>query len=496
VTGLHPLSALDSAFLALESDRTPMHYASLGIFGGGGLTDAAGDLRLGAIRELLEQRLARVPALRRKLAYRPTFSGAVAVWVEDPRFDVDHHVRVRSLATPGDEPALLDRTAELLRAPIDRAHPLWELWFLTGLSGGRVAVLEKIHHSLADGLAGVEIATLLFDAAADAGPPPSSPPHPRPPAAAPSSASDSSLPSSSSPARSPPTPTPAVRVLEELERVAPIPARAVSLALGQARHPFRTTSDGMSVARGLWSIMAGGLIAPRHRLNRAVGSERRIVLVRQPLEEIHRAAAQAGATVNDVLLAATGTGIGDLLRGRGERVEGSEAQILVPVGLGGTGTDQFGNHVSALVVRVPLGAADPGACLQAVARTTALRKHQHQAAAAGAIVGTFSLVPQPVVDLVARAVHHQPFVTVVVTNVPGPGIPLSALGSPLIEAFPVVPLAGNLPVGIAALSYGGQLSVGVLADPLACPDLDILVAGMERAFRSLRHDVSPPATPA
>ena len=157
-----PLSSLDALFLYLESPKTPMHMGSVAIFEGPPLKDHEGIMRMRDIRAEIESRLDAVPKLRMRVRF-PHFPGAAPVWVDDAGFEIADHIRLVALPPPGTEAELLELSAEVLAGPLDRRHPLWELWFVDGLAQGRVALIEKLHHSLADGLAGVELATVLLD---------------------------------------------------------------------------------------------------------------------------------------------------------------------------------------------------------------------------------------------------------------------------------------------------------------------------------------------
>ena len=226
-------------------------------------------------------------------------------------------------------------------------------------------------------------------------------------------------------------------------------------------------------------------MAPRSSINVPVGDRRSLVVVRQPLDELRRVERRFGVTINDVLLAAVTGGLRFQLTGRGETVEGRTLQALVPVATDLHGDHRLGNKVSAMIVRLPLGLADPVTRLAVVARTVSTCKKHRQALAGDFIMRLLEPWPRPALKAAARFAHHQPFVNVVVTNVPGPAVPLYALGAQMLEAFPVVPLAGNLSVGVAAFSYNGQLSVGLFADRDRCRDVDVLALGIRRSFSEL-----------
>jgi WS/DGAT/MGAT family acyltransferase len=458
----HGLSPLESAFVHVESRRAPMQIATIGIFEGSRLRDADGRIRLAELRHAVEWRLHRAPSLRRRLQ-SARLGEAPPVWIDDPHFDIANHVAEARIDEPGGERELMDCCARLLTVPLDRGHPLWKVWVLDGMADGRVAMLIQMHHAMVDGLAGVAVVVaVLFDVAPDA-PPPEPPP----------------------PWRLQPAPAWPVAVLSDLGRLAVLPLQAGAAALDAAFHPINTWRKGVAVADSLGSVFNSRLLAPRSSLNVPIGPDRRYTVVRQPMEGLRRVAGQFGTTVNDVLLAGVAGGFSALLSARGEEVEGKELQVLVPVGLSHSPDRHTGNEVSALFVRVPLGVMGPAARLRRVADAVEHDKVHHQKLAAAALLGLLAPLPQSVFAGVGVLMDHQPVMNVIVTNVPGPPIPLYVLGDRLLEAYPVVPIAGNLSVGVAALSYEGQLSVGLLADPAACPDLDVLAEGMGRAFGEL-----------
>jgi WS/DGAT/MGAT family acyltransferase len=456
------LAPLESGFLYVESERTPMHMGSIGIFEGAPLRDGRGPRRTDAVRATIEDRLHLVPKLRRRVRFM-TFGMAAPLWVDDPAFAIANHVRETTLPSPGTEASLRDLCAELMSRPLRRDRPLWEIWLIDGLEDGRVAMLEKLHHSMADGLAGVELVTVLFDL--------------------------DRHPTRSEPSPDPwiPTPPPRQRsvVAHDLGRCATIPLRVATSGLGALRRPVSAGRDVSHYAEALRKLFTWQSVAPSLSLNGPVGQRRQVAFVRQPLLELRGVVEQFGVTINDLLLTAVAGGVGCLLSARGEETEGRTVQVLVPVGAGHHGDHQLGNAVSAMLVRLPIGALDPVERLRSVSRAQASAKQNDQALAADLLLELLEPLPQPALATVARLVHRQPFFNLVVTDVPGPGLPLYVLGARMLEAFPLVPIAGNLSVGVAALSYDGQLTVGLLADPTACADLDVFADGIGRTFAAL-----------
>ncbi|MGP8060586.1 MAG: wax ester/triacylglycerol synthase family O-acyltransferase [Acidimicrobiales bacterium] len=449
------LRPLDAAFIHLDSAAQPMHMGSIGFFDGAGLRDGSGRPRLDDLRAQIENRLHLVPKLRQRVVASP-LREAPPTWVDDDRFDIANHVRLAEVPAPGSEDQLLAVCEDLLATPLDLDRPLWEVWMVDGLAGGRVAIVDKLHHAMADGLAGVELVTVIFDFDV-------AQPAPRP-----------------APAWEPVGEPPAgLKVARDLGRLAAVPLRGALFALDCLGHPVRHLGRAVRVADALRSLTGPHMLAPRLSINVPVSKGRRLAVVRLSLEDLRQVGHTFGVTVNDVLLAVVARGVGTLLASRGEPVTGREVHLMVPVGFEhDTEHHVLGNRVSTLVVRAPLGALDPVARLRAVADDVGRDKVHHQQLAAQAAFGLLEPLPQSALAGVTGLVGRQPLVNLVVTNVPGPPVALSALGATMTEAVAFVPIAGNLSLGVAALSYLGQLTLGVLADRSGCPDLDEFAKGL------------------
>ncbi|HUY23125.1 MAG TPA: wax ester/triacylglycerol synthase family O-acyltransferase [Acidimicrobiales bacterium] len=456
-----PLAPLDAFFLYLESPATPMHLGSVAIFEGGPLRDRHGVLRIGAIRDEIASRLHLVPALRRRVRF-PAGGGTAPVWVDDAGFDIGFHVRHVAVPAPGSDADLTDLCAELMAVPLDRARPLWEMWFVEGLAGGRVALVEKLHHAMADGMASVELATVLLDLERrPAEHHPARPWHPRP------------------------GPTGAAAVARDLAHRGTAAVRAGTRALGAIVDPAAAGRGGTELLEGLGTLASPRTIAPTSSINVPVTRGRRFAVVRRDLGSLRIVEERFGVTLNDVVLAAVTGGLRVLLAGRGESTGGRSLRALVPVGADHHGDRRLGNRVSALLVPLPLGAEDPVARLRSVADAVGVRKARHQALVGEALLGLLDPMPTRLLATLTPLVHHQRLCNLVVTNVPGPQFPLYAMGARMLEVFPVVPLAGNLSVGVAVFTYDGQLTVGILADRERCRDVAVLAAGVDRSFAEL-----------
>lgn len=455
------MTALDASFLHAETDRTPLHIGALLLFEGGPFFDEAGAFRLDAVRGRVAERLHLFPRFRKRVVELPLGLGR-PVWVDDDRFDITHHVRHLEVPAPGGR-AELERLCERLQMEVlDRAHPLWELWFLTGLADGRVAMVEKVHHAMVDGVSGVEVAAALLDL------------EPEP-----------------SPLEVPPW--------EPVPGPDPLPLLAATRWEWLAQ-PVEVARDVASMVRtaarlgahleGAVDALFGFLRPDTHvvgsSLNQAVGVRRHLAAVTVPLDEVKRTGRQFDATVNDVVLAAVAGGLRTLLEGRGEPHHHLDMRALVPVSI--RSDDEhlaLGNRVSALAGTLPVSEPSPIERLGAARDAMAALKRHHQADGTELILEGIELLPPALLAVAARVIHHQPLVNVVVTNIPGPPMPLYFLGARMVESVPIVPLGGNLTLGIAILSYDGNLTLGLHADRDACPDLAVLADAVRDEFEML-----------
>lgn len=456
------MTALDASFLHLERLETPMHVGALTVLEGEPFFGPGDRFRLPEVRDLVANRLHLIPRFRKKAMSVPLDAGQ-PIWVDDERFDIGFHVRLTALPAPGSRSQLLALFERVQAQLLDRTRPLWELWFVEGLEGGNVALIQKTHHALVDGVSGVDVATVLLDL------------QPEPVV-------------HDAPEWTPtPAPTPARLLLDTARGYVEGTGAVARTARGALEVPRRAAERLGSFARQLSTLAEGSLVAPRTSLNRpVVGRTRRFGTVRVPLDDVKAIRRAFGGTINDVVLVGVTGGLARLLESRGELDPELSLKVFCPVSVRDESEHmQLGNRISAMFVPVPVGEPDPVARLAAVQATTADLKEREQALGAATLLGLTNFAAPTLVGLAARLAHHQPFFNVICTNVPGPQIPLYCMGARVLEAYPMVPLARNLNVGIAVLSYCGNLHVGVLADRDQWPDLDVLEAGIDDAFAEL-----------
>lgn len=455
------LTALDAAFLRIERDGLPVHIGSVGTFEAAPLLDERGELRLDELRAQVSSRLDGLPRLRRRIV-QPALGLGRPCWVDDPAFDVANHLDSVELPS-GDLDDLRHHAEELTAQRLPEDRPLWHLRFVTGLRAGRVGLIQRVHHALVDGVSGVDVATVLLDLTPDAEP---------------------LRPSTWAPA---PAPSPSELAATGLLEHATTPLRTVRALTDAARHPVRWAGRMVEVAEAIGTLAADGPVAPRSSLNRSIGGGRALTWISTPLDEVKQAGRAHGATANDVVLTAVAEGLRALELDRGAAITGDHVlKVLVPVSL--RATDQrgtLGNRVGALVLRLPIGIADAIERLHAVARATERLKARREGPTAQRLAATADRLPAALVGPVARLTDHQRVVNVIVTNVPGPAAPLYCRGARMLEAFPIVPLGGNLALSVAILSYDGALTLGITTDPELVPDVDVVRQGIEAGFRAL-----------
>jgi diacylglycerol O-acyltransferase / wax synthase len=450
------LSALDVSFLTNESSSSHMHVGGVMIFEG---PPPAYDDLLDHVRS----RLHLVPRFRQKLAYPPAQTGR-PFWVDDPTFNLEYHVRHSALPAPGSEEQLKNMAARVFSQQLDRSKPLWELWLVQGLTRKRFALVTKTHHALVDGVSGVDIATVLFDVK---------------PVPEPAGAEERWVPG--------PEPSSATLLAKGLEGLAGIPVDAARRAEHAIEHPRATAKQLVEALEGIGEIGWGfANPAPKVPLNVEIGSHRRYTWVRADLAHFRHIKSVLGGTVNDVVLAVVSGALRGWLQSRGVRTDGIELRAQVPVSIRASDEHgQLGNRILAVRAPLPVYVEDPVARLQTVAAAMDDVKQSKQALGAEVITRFNDFAPPTLLAQAARINFSTRLFNVVVTNVPGPQIPLYVLGRELEDIFPVGFLPPQQALFIAIMSYNGGMNFGLLADYDAMDDVDTVADGLERAIAEL-----------
>lgn len=450
------LTGLDASFLHLERDGAHMHVASTMIFDG-----PPPDYE--EFRAHLEARLHLVPRFRQKLRFVP-FEQGRPVWVDDPHLNLDYHVRRTALPSPGSEEQLRNFSARAFSQGLDRTKPMWELWLVSGLEDDRFAIMCKTHHCLVDGVSGVDITTVLFDATPD------------PPAL------DDSAPSWI--AR--PEPSDSELLASALIERATQPTEILRGARALVRGPRQALGAVRDALEAAGSIAGRGMGAPDSPLNVDIGSHRRFAWVRADLSQLRAIKSAYGGTVNDVVLGTVAGALGRYLRSIGHDTHDLELRAMVPVSVRAPeGHGALGNQVSAMMAPLPVWSEDPVERLKIVTNTMGDLKGSKMAVGANLLSELSDFAPPTIASQAARLQSRQRFFNLVVTNVPGPQFPLYVLGRRLRDIFPMVPLAKRQAVCVGIMSYDGGINFGLIGDYTAMPLLDELGEHLEESLAEL-----------
>jgi diacylglycerol O-acyltransferase len=465
---LDRLTPVDASFLHQEGAVSHMHI--------GGLTLIEGPPP--SMDEFLEQirrRLHVVPRYRHKLAHTALDSGR-PVWIDDPSFSLEYHVRHTALPAPGGWEQLQDLTARIFSQQLDRSKPLWEMWLIEGLEDDRVALITKTHHSLIDGIAGVDLATVLFDLSPD--PPP--------------------LPTSGRPWQPHPEPGTTQLLAAGLQGALKTGITLAEGAIDAFAHPERALARAREAAEGVGEIIWAGLNpAPETPLNVPIGPHRRFVGINSRLDDLKTVKNAFGGTVNDVVLAVVAGALRSFLISRGRRTAGVEMRALVPVSV--RSEDERGGSGNRIVVMrgpLPVYISDPLNRLRFVSNAMDGLKESKQALGAEVIAGAQNFAPPTILAQASRLNFSTRLFNLIVTNVPGPQFPLYVLGREMLEAYPIAFLPENHALAIGIMSYNGQMNFGLLGDFDALPDIDTIgqnIAAELANLVSLARESAPAA---
>jgi WS/DGAT/MGAT family acyltransferase len=439
-----------------------MHIASVAIFEGP--PPAFAD-----VVEMVDAKLDLVPRYRQKVRFVP-FQLGRPVWVDDVHFNIEYHLRHTALPSPGGESELRKLVGRVMAQPLDRSKPLWEIWVVEGLDDGRWAVLAKTHHALVDGVSGTDLLAVIMDLSADA---------PRP-----------EHPSEWTPHTEP---SGTELMVEALENMVRSPYEQLRAARAQTRWLRQTAAYAGEVASGVFAL--SGLVRPTplSSLNGPLGPHRRYAWATTTVEDIRAVRKEHGGTFNDVVLACITNGFRELLLARDEDVD-RVVRTLVPVSVRArdesgkaVGDGTFENKVSAMFAELPVEIEDPAVRLAAITDQMKDLKESKQALAGEALTSMTGFAPPMLLALGMRIATRagQRNVNTVTTNVPGPQFPLFAAGRRMLRAFPYVPLAGQVRLGIAIFSYDGEVNFGITGDFDTTPDIDVLAHGIEDGMAQL-----------
>jgi WS/DGAT/MGAT family acyltransferase len=457
------LTFLDESFLLMERSNSPMHVAGVATFDAGSLRKPNGGIDIDRIRAHVSSRLHLIPRYRQRLGYIPIEGRSI--WVDDEHFNIHYHVRHTALPKPGDERQLKRLAARVMSQHLDRSKPLWEIWIVEGLEhDDRYAMISKVHHCMVDGMSTVDLLGVLLN------------PEPR----------------EEIPATRDWIPRPVPGTYELIRdaawRYASLPfgiGQSLPRLLQQTQDP---RSDFRSRLRAARDTIGAGFRPPSETpLNQPIGPHRRFDWLAMDLTTVKEVKNKYEVSLNDVVLATVAGAVRSFLQRRRVNVDVLDFRVMAPVSMRSAderGT--LGNRVSAWMVPMPLDEKDPRERIRKICATTSELKRSKQAMGAEVLTQVGEWTPSTLLSLGARmATRALPF-NLVVTNVPGPQVPLYMLSAKMRDSYGLVPLMDNLCLGIVLFSYAGQLCWGFTCDWDLLPDLHDFVLAIERSFKELR----------
>ena len=473
------LSAQDNTFLIAETPTAFMHVAAVQIFSAGNLKTEDGGVDFDSIRKLTLSLLHRIPRYRQVLKWPPVIDHPV--WVDDPDFNIDYHMRHTSLPKPGSIDQLKRMAARIMSQPLDRSRPLWETWIVEGLEGDCFATISKVHHCMIDGASGVDLSQILLSLTPE-----------QEIAEAPSF-----LP------RAAPSDLELLRSEVEFRALLPFRAarsyRQFRRDTSDLRADFRRRAKAVGELVG-WSLKP----ASETPINAKLGPHRRFEWMQLPLADVKAVRRAAGCSVNDVVLTTVTGAIAEYMRRRQVDPADLDFRISAPVSVRREEEKgKLGNRVSSWIIPLPLGAPDPLSRLATIKEITQRLKDSQSALGVEMVMQVAEWTPPVLLSLGAQAASGP--INSIVTNVPGPQFPLYMLGAEMLEMYPVVPLLENVGLGFALFSYNGQLFWGFNADYAVVPDVAVIPRLVQQAFREFAAAVDvkleadqeslPPAQP-
>jgi len=454
------LSAQDNSFLLWEQGNVRMHVASTNIFDVGPLQTEEGGIDIDLVKRATESYLHLVPRYRQRLHDIPIFNHAV--WVDDPHFDLDYHIRHTALPKPGSLSQLKNLAARVMAQPLDRKRPLWETWIVEGLEGGaQFAMITKFHHCMIDGASGVDLANIQFSTSSEVTP-----------LAAPV------------PYRPRPAPRRLELFLDETRHQAEVPLVIAKNVRRFARETEDLREDLSQRANALARLFGVGLRADETPLNGRVGPHRRFEWLSCRLDDLRSMRKGLGCSINDIVLTVVTGAVRETLLGKGVDVQVIDFKVSTPVSVRKEKAHgELGNDVSSWIIALPISISEPKRQLEEIHEITENLKKTNQAIGVQMMTQIQEWTPSTLLSLGAQAMSGP--INTIVTNVPGPQFPLYFHGARLRAIYPAVPLMEGMGLGIALTSYAGTMGIGFNADPDIVPDLELFISRFEQALTSL-----------
>ncbi|HEY3210571.1 MAG TPA: wax ester/triacylglycerol synthase family O-acyltransferase [Actinomycetota bacterium] len=455
------LGPQDASFLYLETPSVHQHVGGVAILDPS--TASSGKLTTKDLVRVISSRLHLAPRFRQKVVF-PPLAAARPVWVDDESFDIGFHMRRAALPSPGGRRELIEYIQRVISRPLDRTKPLWELYLIEGMEDGLAAILTKVHHCMVDGLAAIDLASAVYDFAPEPQiltPPPWEPE---------------------------PEPGRLDLLLDALMEQATHPAQGLAdLAQRTLQTPTRVARQAGEILSGLLDVVGGGVLAPPSPFNRRVGPNRRFAMVEAPVQTFKDIKRSLGATVNDVVLATVAGGLYRFLRHRREPTRDRFLRAMVPVSVRGKDDrSAMGNRVSSIFVDLPVGPMGGKRRLALIRERTKYLKESNYAVGAEFLMNIGAWAPPTIHAMAARLASRTRVINLVVSNVPGPQVPMYIAGAKLLAQYPVMPIAETMGLSIATTSLAGTMAFGLTADWDTLPDIEYLAEAMEEAMGELR----------
>jgi diacylglycerol O-acyltransferase len=455
------LSAQDTTFLFMEHDSVYMHVASTAVYEAGPLRTPNGGIDIDKYRRGVESVLHLIPRYRQKLRWIPFLEHPV--WVDDRHFDLNYHIRHTSLPRPGTREQLKSLASRVMAQPLDRSKPLWEFWVVEGLEDDQFALISKVHHCMIDGSSGVDLATTMMSLTPEHDEPAAPPPYI--PRAAPSRRE---------------------LFFDEVTRMLSLPLAAVKGFREFNREAESLTAEIDKRAKALAQLLPYAVSsASETPLNGKLGPHRLFDWLTTPLEEMREVRRALDCTVNDLVLATVAGAVREYFIRR--RIDTSELSFRVSAPVSVRREEdrgKMGNKVSSWILKLPIHEADPVRRLQAIHEVTQQLKDSEQALGVQMIMAAAEWAPSQLLSLGSQATAGP--INMIVTNVPGPQVPLYMLGARLLEMYPQVPLLENTGLGVALFSYDGNIFWGFNADRALVPDVNVFSSMIKKSFEELR----------
>jgi diacylglycerol O-acyltransferase / wax synthase len=455
------LGPQDASFFYLELPNVHQHVGGLAVVDPS--TAPGGRLTYDDLVRVIASRLHLAPRFRQKVLF-PPLSIARPVWVDDANFDLSFHLRRAALPSPGGRRELIDYVQRVISRPLDRTKPLWEAYLIEGMQDGLAAILTKVHHAMVDGLAAIDLASAVYDFS------------PEPQLLTPP------------PWKPEPEPTRIELFEDAVREQATHPVRGLlDLAQRTLDTPARVAREVGDILEGLLEMVGGGVLAPPSPFNQPVGPNRRFAMTEEPVQTFRDIKRALKATVNDVVLATVAGALYRVLRHRKERTRDRVLRAMVPVSVRSRDErSALGNRVSTIFVDLPVGPMGAKRRLAMITEKTRHLKESNVAVGAEFLMNIGTWAPPTIHAMAARAASRSRLINVVVSNVPGPQVPMYIAGARLLAQYPIMPIAENMGLSIAVTSLAGTMAFGITADWDTLPDIEFLAQAIDESLTELR----------